>query len=205
MPDTKEKIIEVCESLFFEQGIANIRLQQIADGAGISVGNLAYHFKNKDAIVTAVYENLFAELSGILSQYIVYQQLSGFNKQFSALYEFYHKNNFTFNNQWEIQRNYPEIQQEWLSAMNKILLQLKKRIEYNVENGFFKPEPWKGAYDNLTQTILLGINCWIPQQMLRNRPVKEELYKKNLWTMLYPCFTDKGIREFEQTVVPEIF
>jgi AcrR family transcriptional regulator len=205
MLDTKTRIINESETLFFEQGIANIRLQQIADAAGISVGNLAYHFKNKDAIVTAVYENLFAELSTILSQYIVYQQLSGFNKQFSALYEFYHKNKFTFNNQWEIQRNYPDIQQEWLAAMNKILIQLKKRIEYNIENGFFKPEPWKGMYDNLTQTLLMAINSWIPQQMLRNRAVKEELYKKKLWTILYPFFTEKGIREFQHTIVPEIF
>lgn len=204
MPDTKKRIIEVSESLFFEHGIASIRLQQIADAAGISVGNLAYHFKNKDTIVTAVYEDLFAQLSAILAQYIVYQQLSGFNLQFSALYEFYQKNNFTFNNQWEIQRNYPDIQQEWLSVMNKILLQMKKRIEFNVANGFFKPEPWKGAHDNLTQTLLLGINTWIPQQMLRNRPVREELYKKSLWNILYPYFTDKGIREFEQTIVPEL-
>lgn len=204
MPDTKRKIIDVSENLFFEHGIASIRLQQIADAAGISVGNLAYHFKNKDAIVTAVYEDLFAQLSTILSQYIVYQQLSGFNMQFSALYDFYQKNNFTFNNQWEIQRNYPEIQQEWLSVMNKILLQLKKRIEYNVANGFFKPEPWKGAHDHLTQNLLLSINTWIPQQMLRNRPIKEDLYKKSLWNILYPHFTDKGIREFEQTIVPEL-
>jgi AcrR family transcriptional regulator len=202
---TKARIIAESETLFFEQGIANIRLQQIADAAGISVGNLAYHFKNKDAIVAAVYENLFTELSAILSQYVIYQQLAGFNKQFSALYEFYQKKQFTFNNQWEIQRNYPEIQQEWLSAMNKILLQLKKRIEYNTVNGFFKPEAWKGIYDNLTQTLLMAINSWIPQQMLRNRAVKEELYKKNLWTILYPFFTEKGIREFEATVVPEVF
>jgi AcrR family transcriptional regulator len=205
MSDTKQRILEVSEGLFFEQGIANIRLQQIADAAGISVGNLAYHFKNKDAIVTAVYENLFAELSAILSQYIVHQQLAGFNMQFAALYDFYQQNNFTFNNQWEIQRNYPDIQQEWLSAMGKIQLQLKKRIEYNVANGFFRPEPWKGAHDSLTQNLLMGINCWIPQQMLRNRPVKEELYKKNLWGMLYPYFTDKGIRQFEQTIIPETF
>ena len=71
MTETKQRIIGVSETLFFEQGIANIRLQQIADAAEISVGNLAYHFKNKDAIVVAVYENLFSELSNILSQFLM--------------------------------------------------------------------------------------------------------------------------------------
>ncbi|MFM2192679.1 MAG: hypothetical protein RLZZ118_1636 [Bacteroidota bacterium] len=200
MTETKQRIIGVSETLFFEQGIANIRLQQIADAAEISVGNLAYHFKNKDAIVVAVYENLFSELSNILSQFLMYNQLDGFDKQFSALYNFYKQNNFTFNNLWEIERNYPEIQQEWLSAANKVLLQFKKRIEYNVQNGRFKPEPWKGSYDSLAQNLLLNVNCWIPQQMLRNKPINESLYKKHLWGMLYFIFTDKGKNEFEQTI-----
>ena len=200
MTDTKQRIIGVSETLFFEQGIANIRLQQIADAAEISVGNLAYHFKNKDAIVVAVYENLFLELSNILSQFLMYNQLDGFDKQFSALYNFYKQNNFTFNNLWEIERNYPEIHQERLSAANKVLLQFKKRIEYNVQNGRFMPEPWKGSYDSLAQNLLLNVNCWIPQQMLRNKPINESLYKKHLWGMLYFIFTDKGKNEFEQTI-----
>lgn len=205
MQETKARIIEVAEKLFFEEGIANIRLQQIADGAGISVGNLAYHFKNKEAIVAAVYENLFTELASILSQYLVYPQFSGFDKQFSALHRFFVNNSFTSNNSWEIERNYPDIQKDWLSLNNKILLQLKKRIDYNTENGYFKKEPYKGAYEILAQQLLLTINCWIPQQTLRGKPVKEELYKRALWGVLYPHFSEKGIREFEQTIAPIIY
>lgn len=47
MSETKLKIIKGAQELFFENGIANIRLQQIADSSGISVGNLAYHLKIK--------------------------------------------------------------------------------------------------------------------------------------------------------------
>ncbi|MER3127531.1 TetR/AcrR family transcriptional regulator, partial [Bacillus pumilus] len=63
MQSTKENIISVSQQLFYEFGIANTRLQQIADAAEISIGNLAYHYKNKDAIVEAVYNNLFTELT----------------------------------------------------------------------------------------------------------------------------------------------
>jgi AcrR family transcriptional regulator len=38
---TKQRIIEAAISLFNTNGIANVRLIQIADEAGISVGNLA--------------------------------------------------------------------------------------------------------------------------------------------------------------------
>lgn len=202
MSTTKNKIIEVSKALFFEQGIANTRLQQIADATSISVGNLAYHYKNKEAIVDAVYENLFAELSSILSQYIIHTNLPGFDKQFSDLYHFLENNNFTFNNTWEIERNYRQIQKEWLTVNNKILLQLKKRIDAGTENGLFKPEPWNGAYELLAQNLLIIINSWLPQQMLRKKPVSEDLYKKCLWSLLYPNFTTKGALLFSQTILP---
>jgi AcrR family transcriptional regulator len=205
MPDTKAKILDVAGRLFYHEGIANIRLQQIADAVGISVGNLAYHFKNKEAIVAAVYEDLFKELADILSRYVIYPQFSGFDKQFSAMYSFYEKNSFTFNNSWEIERNFPEIQKDWLHLNNKILIQLKKRIDFNIENGLIKKEPYKGAYDLLAQTLLLTINCWIPQQTLRGKPVKEDLYKRNLWAIIYPNFTEKGTREYEISIAPIIY
>jgi AcrR family transcriptional regulator len=202
MPDTKLKIVQVSEQLFFEMGIANVRLQQIADAAEISVGNLAYHYNNKEAIVFAVYENLFTQLSQILSQFIVYQELDGFDKQFSALYHFYSENNFTYNNQWEIERNYPEIQSEWLSTMTKITLQFKKRLEFNVKSGYLKPELYKGAYDALSQNLSLLSHSILPQQSLRKKTVKEIEYKRLLWSLLIPVFTEKGKHFFERQVSP---
>lgn len=204
MAATKERILKVSEQLFFEQGIANVRLQQIADASEISVGNLAYHFKNKEAIVEAVYETLFTHLSNILSKFIIHQDLDGFDKQFTALYNFYNENNFTFNNHWEIERNYPGIQKEWLGAMAKISLQFKKRIEHNLANGNFKPEPKKGSYDILVQNLALLSHCILPQELLRGRRVSETNYKKSLWALLTPILTEKGKRVFEKEIAPAL-
>ena len=201
---TKDRIIEESKRLFFVQGIANTRLQQIADAAGISVGNLAYHFKNKETIVEATYENLFEELATVLSQYAGYADFTGFDKQFSDLYFFFENNSFTFNNSWEIERNYPQIQKEWLSVNNKILLQIKKRIDICTTNGLIKQEPWKGAYDLLSQNLLIIINSWIPQQTLRRKNVNASLFKRNLWSLLYPNFTIKGIANFGQVIVSDL-
>lgn len=202
---TKNHILEQSKLLFFELGIANTRLQQIADAAGISVGNLAYHYKNKEAIVEAVYENLFEELTSILSQYVVSTGLDGFDKQFSDLYFFFTNNQFTFNNTWEIERNHPQIQANWLSVNNKILQQLKQRLITCVQSGLFKPEPIRGEYELLLQNMLIVINSWIPQQILRKKPVSDRLYKKSLWGLLYPNFTPKGINAFKETIVPKGF
>lgn len=200
MLDTKQRIIIIAEKLFYEYGIANVRLQQIADDVGISVGNLAYHFKNKGAIVNAVYDGLLEKFSSIPGTNMEQNNLLDFEIQFSNLFHFFKNNNYFLNNLWEIERTYPPIKAEWERINNKILLQLKKRIEQNVKKGLMNPEIFKGTHELLAQSLLLTITYWIPQQLLRGKLVREEHFKKALWNLLLPYFTNKGEREFNKII-----
>ncbi len=53
---TRERILEACRTLFNERGPAEVTTAEIATGVGISEGNLHYHFRRKDQIVTALFE-----------------------------------------------------------------------------------------------------------------------------------------------------
>ena len=53
---TKERIVDVAIELFNERGTAAVSTNHIAEAAGISPGNLYYHFRNKEAIILAAYE-----------------------------------------------------------------------------------------------------------------------------------------------------
>jgi len=53
---TKEHIVDVAIALFNERGTAAVSTNHIAEAAGISPGNLYYHFRNKEAIVLQAYE-----------------------------------------------------------------------------------------------------------------------------------------------------
>ena len=55
MATTKEKIIETSIKLFNEKGCLNTSTRHIADELGISVGNLYYHFKNKEEILIEIF------------------------------------------------------------------------------------------------------------------------------------------------------
>lgn len=195
---TKQRILKISEKLFFEQGIANVRLQQIADNSGISVGNLAYHFKNKEVIVEEVYNDLLKELSALHSGKINFEGLKNFDDYFSAIFDFQIRNGFYLNNFWEIERTYPKIKKVWQKLNDKMLQQLSKRIIENVRSGNFKENDFDKTDDLLSNALLLVLNYRIPQQILRSKPVKEILFKKSLWNLLYPYFTAKGKKEYNK-------
>lgn len=193
---TKQKILESAIRLFNWEDVANVRLQQIADETGISVGNLAYHFKNKEAIVTAVYEGLFEEFGQILSTYMSSPKLTDFDFQMEQYHRFFSKYKFYLIDLYEIERAYPQIMDRWRECVNKMLLQIRKRLDYNVQRGILHPEPRPGVYDTLTNDIWMTIVFWRPRQLLKAQPMDEILFKRAVWDHIAPHFTPKGLNEF---------
>ena len=151
---TKAKIFEAAIKMFNEHGVANVRLQQIADESGISVGNLAYHFKNKEAIVTFVYDAIFDEFSAILSDYLLENSLLGINQQLQRYYAFFQQYKFYFTDIFEIERNYPQLIAKWHHFINRMLLQIKGRIDFDTSRGVMVPQS-----DEMNE--LLANNIWM--------------------------------------------
>ena len=197
MATTKERIIQNAKRLFSQNGIANTRLQQIADETQISVGNLAYHFANKEEIVQGVYHHILEELSGILEMSKVYPGLDSFDIKFLNLYHFMEKNIFYFTNFWEIKRNYPIVDGKIMAFNKKIQSKLKKRINENVERGALIKEGKKKTYDLLATALLNSINTWLPMQILNDKVPKEKNFRHYMWNLIYPYLTEKGKKEFE--------
>lgn len=201
---TKNRIMEAATRLFNEMGVANVRLQQIADDTGISVGNLAYHFKNKEAIVVSVYDTLFDEFSGILSQYLQNKNLSDFDRQLEQYHTFFSRYQFYLIDLFEVERSYPATMKRWRDFVSKMMLQIRKRLDYFVQHKLMMPEPEKGVYDILANNIWMAIIFWIPQQVLKGQGFNTELFKEAVWMQINPYFTQKGLEEFQITVQPLI-
>ena len=64
-PTTRERILDVCRTLFNERGPAEVTTSEIAEAAGISEGNLHYHFRRKEQIVTALFDQFSEALHKI--------------------------------------------------------------------------------------------------------------------------------------------
>lgn len=57
---TRDRILDSALTLFNEQGTAAVSTNHIAAATDISPGNLYYHFDNKEDIIRALFERLFA-------------------------------------------------------------------------------------------------------------------------------------------------
>ena len=206
MPErnTKQKILDASIKLFNEQGLANVRLQQIANEIGISPGNLAYHFKNKEAIVDAVSNELYEELTSILTSYRIYPNMIDFDYQLSQYYNFLEKYPFFFVDLLEIERHFPNAYANRQQTSKKMISQLRMRIDYKMQRGMVKPEPKPGLYDHLATAMWTLILFWAPHNSLRGQDSlsTEQVFKEFIWHQLYPFLTAEGIREFNQLIIP---
>ncbi|EKB49319.1 TetR/AcrR family transcriptional regulator [Cecembia lonarensis] len=201
MSKTKDRILEAAISTFNEHGVANVRLQQIADAADISVGNLAYHFKNKEAIVSHVYDFIFSEFSEILSDYLFIENFQGLDRNLEQYYAFFMKYRFFFTDMFEIERNYPDILEKWHKYSNRMLLQVKSRIEFDVQRGVLVPQSDE-MNELLSSNIWMSIIFWLPQRILRGLPAEEKLFKEAVWSQMTPYLTDRGEEEFVAYIYP---
>jgi AcrR family transcriptional regulator len=61
---TQFRILQAALELFNEHGSAAVSSNRIAERCGISKGNLQYHFKNKQEIIYAVFQQAIHEMDG---------------------------------------------------------------------------------------------------------------------------------------------
>ena len=65
MNATKQKILIKSLELFNSNGVSKTSLRIIAEEAGVSVGNLQYHFKKREDIIEALYFQLVEKMDAI--------------------------------------------------------------------------------------------------------------------------------------------
>lgn len=201
MSDTKDKIISAAIDLFNEQGFVNVRLQNIADALKISVGNLAYHYKNKEAIVATAYDIIGEELSGILSSYRSSPNLSDLDQQLNFYYHFINKYPFYFIDILEIKRNHPHLHEERKEFIFKMKVQFEKRIEYNKSRGVFCEQMGGDEASQIADNICATITFWHTCQVIKDEPETIKGFKNAIWVQLLPKLTKKGQQEYNLQIL----
>ena len=204
MVETRQKIINSSITLFNNRGIVNVRLQEIADHVGISVGNLAYHFYSKKAIVIEIELQLESKLSPSLYKKKHFPYFIDFDNHLSNYFFLINTYSFYFLDILELKRAYPKIYSNRQKYILKTIKRNVKWMEKNNEIGKFKKEVFKSQYLNISKNIWLNITFWMTQKEIFNENINEYNFKKKLWSQLIPLFTSKGTMEFNAFILPNL-
>ena len=205
MNTTKERILKSAIDLFNTKGLVNVRLQHIADEVGISVGNLAYHFYSKKAIVVGIDEQLEGELNPLLSVEQDFPYLIDFDNHLAGYYFLLNRYSFYFLDMLEMERAYPKIHFKRQEYMVKMIGQIHRWMLLNKQKGILKPEVLDEHYQHSAETIWMIITFWMTKQQVRGKKAESEgSFKEMVWNQLLPLFTKEGWMEFEAIILPQL-
>lgn len=191
---TKQRILDTAVKCFNQEGFGNVSLQDLARETGMSRGNLAYHYANKDLLLTAISRQMWDKIHAERIKSRTFPSFQNLQKEVKLYHRYQREYAFIFSDSNVLKQ--PVIKKQ-MQEMTKITIQDNKAaIAFAIRVGNLQPEPYPGLYDYLAFNTWMLMFFWQFQQKIRN--VRDGLTaEKAIWGMMIPYFTPKGIEAFK--------
>jgi AcrR family transcriptional regulator len=203
MNKTKKKILNTAVILYNEFGIANVRNQDIAERAGMSLSNFNYHFGAKKDLIVAVFDLMFETLQkNVYGNSILVKEGQGLTIT-KSYFEFQERFCFFYLDTPNILKMFPDLNEKVQKQIEESY-QIIKNLNYlAIGMGMMKPEPEDnpGSYDQLMRHIWIHNHFWFANSRIINS--EDNLVKKgieSLFNLCYPYLTKKGVLSYKQFI-----
>ena len=195
MLDTKKKIITEATKLFNKHGFGAVSLFELANKLGMSRGNLTYHFKDKDQLLSAIANLAWEKLDQERQKSIQLPTFKNLHNEVQLFYKYQQEYAFIFMDHLVLQHKL--IKNRFREMTAKSIEQNKNIIAFSIQVGNMKKEPFPGSYNNLAMATWMVKFYWLPQQVIRGeRKIADG--EKLIWSMLLPHLTKKGLNNFRK-------
>jgi hypothetical protein len=189
---TKEKIIETGRQLFNKLGFGAPTLYQLAQEAGISRGNLTYYFKDKEALLEAIVQEMWSkykEGQAIATQFPSWNVIKKSIKVLHNLQEAY---SFIFFDKQIFA--HPMVQDILKKIESDSIKTQMSMFSFSIQIGNMKKEPAPGTYHNICKAIWTTAFYW--HASATYHPQRTGSWDGMMWSLLLPNFTKKGKTAF---------
>ena len=163
MKKTKAKIIQKALELYNERGIANVSSKTIAAELNISDGNLRYHYKNKEALITTILLEMIEKLKVIENNFSISENAidrSFFFNTFKNSYVITHNYRCIFIDQVYLHKNFPNYFKYFSDYIDLWRTKFSQLFDYLVANEIFNPKISKEQYRDLFEQVYMFSNSW---------------------------------------------
>lgn len=182
---TREKILDTALVLFNKDGTAAISTNHIAEAAGISPGNLYYHFRNKEEIVRELFERLYAitdeELrlpEGTVPTLENIQQIVKAN--YKILWQF----RFVYRELAALLRNDPELRRNFLAFRKRGFEGFHQLFGVFVMGGILRKSVNAETINNLAELCWLITEFWLNSLEISGNTVDESKMERGVELMM---------------------
>ncbi len=204
MNKTKLKILNSALKLFNEAGTIKIVIQKIADEAGISIGNLTYHFKNKEAIIVGLFDIVSKDIDAVFFKMSLIPSEEEVVQIELSLFEIQNKYRFMFLDTLSLIKVSPNIAQKFRENMEHQINLIYTLMKLGVMMKTYKEEAYEGHFMQLSKVI------W---NLYFNRITRAEIMNDNyglielgqdIWMLIQPCLTDEGKKKYKTILDAEL-
>jgi len=202
MSKTKDKILHASLTLFNTIGLKQATLQVIAQEVDISVGNLAYHYKNKAEIIAAHNIQLEADLREALSHFRNYPHFLDFHIQLQHIWETLSKYKFVFVNLGEIVIQYPDTFALIQDFQCKLTSQIEHRLAFHLKRG--KLSDQLPQYRERLPRLMTQYILFMPQTEFFTPHAPEQKFYQDAWNFILPLLNEAGREEWEMMISPAL-
>jgi AcrR family transcriptional regulator len=196
---TKEKILFVALQLFNKKGLAQVSIRDIAAELKISDGNLRYHFRTKDALVEALFNQLADDIGRELLTGTQQQLTMGLMKSLLGyLMKNFYTYRFLLQDLNSILNTHPKTNKKFNKITEERLLLMEQLIAGYVQLGYLKQEPYPGHYKKLIENLVMLSHFWINGSQLFYKGPKNKMvehYTDTIFSLMYPYFTPMALNE----------
>jgi AcrR family transcriptional regulator len=169
---TPERILATALRLFNEQGTAAVSTNHIAEALSMSPGNLYYHFRNKEEIIRALFEQQFARADRL------YELPAD---QLPTLNDLQHLVRATFEMSWDFRFIYRELiallrrdeqlQRRWVEVRARGFAGFGELVVLFVAAGVLRAPKTPEALQRLAELCWLISEFWLSSVEVSGQPV----------------------------------
>ncbi|WP_224999948.1 TetR/AcrR family transcriptional regulator [Cesiribacter sp. SM1] len=200
---TQDRILDTALTLFNNKGIASVSMRAVAAGARMSVGNLTYHFPNRDSLVQGLLNRLIKELNAKIEE--TPQPKLWLELIWEALlnsYQIQQRYQFIMLDLVHMLRKYPTILEQFRQNYDHRRQEYSFILQALVQVGELMSEPESGHYDRYILPQLYCISdFWLSEAALLYKGPEDEkaaYYARMCMALLYPYLTEKGRRSWRE-------
>lgn len=203
MSKISQRILKKAHKLFTKNGYDKVSLRNIAEAAGTTIGNLTYHFPQKENLIEGIQKQLQEDFSNDMldAEEKNENALEGFLRVINRFQQEHKNSIYCYKNMVELCRDSENFAKRRIQFRERIFQFFVSSFARMVDDGTMRNDISGERYSTLAHVLVMVGALWIQNSSYSYNPILEKLTMESVTRdMIYPYFTPKGADRFKKAL-----